>query len=220
MDTIEETDRHIIAFSGNQSVISRRTAIQIVSRHPVYAQLRREVTEGIGRTIPMYAVLAAGEGYVAQRSSGIVMEPVESEGDLMRVVGQGIVADNDNFIPHLGVRVNSDGVETLFFWLDTRGPPPERMVALDASERPEQIGPDAAAKGPLIGVKGDSQLVNLLMKQVGSAFVFKHHCLLCKRPVSGRNRCARCRLAVYCDAECQWADWRRHRAECCARGAE
>ena len=214
MRRFEETEAHFIVSDGNSSVISRHTVLQIMSHYPVYALLRRQVAAGMGRTIPMYSVSAAGEGYVAQMSANLVMKPVDSEDQLMKVVGHGIVTDLKSFIPMLGVPVDSDGVETLFFWLDTKRPPPEKMVALKASERPEQVGPDGGTRGALVGAVGDSRLVNILVRQIGSTFVFKYHCLLCQCPVSGRNRCSRCRAAAYCDAECQRADWPRHRAEC------
>ena len=217
MKKFEETEAQYMVSSGDQSLMSRRCIEQIMSHHPVYTLLRREAVEGMGRTITMYSVSAAEEGYIAQLSTEVVMKPVESETQLMKIVGQGIdVHESRYFIPTLGIPADSGGVEALFFWLDREGPAPQRMVTLKSSKRPEQAGQESGTKGPLVGAWGESRLVNMLVRHVGSAFGFKHFCLLCDRPVSGRNRCSRCRAAAYCDADCQKADWPRHRADCCS----
>ena len=39
-------------------------------------------------------------------------------------------------------------------------------------------------------------------------------CALCGKQVVGLKRCSRCKQACYCGAECQNADWKRHKKGC------
>ena len=39
-------------------------------------------------------------------------------------------------------------------------------------------------------------------------------CLFCAREPVHAQRCSRCKVAIYCGAECQKAHWKTHRADC------
>ena len=220
--------------------MSTRSAMQLMAHHTVYAELRRDAVEAMrADEVVMYSVVPVGGkdedcGYVACRLPSSVyapfvhsiLNPVEADIGPLGVASPGIVVQEREgsrtvFIPTLGVPPDDGGMEFQFFWFGGEGVPPERMVTLKGSKCP---GPFVRAefsegardkKKPVVCAMGISPRVDLFIEHVAAFFDFKHRCWTCGRPVSGRNKCSRCRAATYCDGGCQREDWRRHKAEDC-----
>jgi hypothetical protein len=210
------------------SLISRRCAMQIMMHHSAYAALRKDAIDAMqaGRLF-VYSVVSVGEKdedneYVAVRMPDFAADPLieclmKAESGPLSLATQGIVVqereDGEYFIPYLGTMSDEDGLENRFFWFDGTTHPLPKMIALDGSQNPVPSSCDHGRT--VIGVLGHLPLISLFMESVAVAVKMKHHCWSCQRPVSGRNKCSKCRRAIYCGSECQRVDWSRHKKEDC-----
>jgi len=239
---IPKKKRHVMqnlllpmSVSGDLGLMSTRSAMQTMSHSSVYGVLRAEAVKALKRVdgVAMYSVVPVGKekGFVATRLDASVCKPFldslldpEDSDEPLPMLAPGITVQERGdsgtlFIPSLGSTPEEDGAEFHFFWFGGEGLPPSRMVTLSGSRCPVPFVrlPVSSRKDSLkiISVAGRSPLVDLFIEHVAAAFEFRHRCWKCQRPVSGRNKCAKCRAATYCDEECQRGDWRRHKGEDC-----
>lgn len=56
--------------------------------------------------------------------------------------------------------------------------------------------------------------VKIIKRQYKKTHITHKCCLYCKQFSKELKMCSGCKLALYCNAECQRADWSRHKARC------
>ena len=106
------------------------------------------------------------------------------------------------------------------FWM--AGAPAERYFAADFATVPAPFHRDEAQRQLVAVVHQGFDTSRLDRMAPITAFIehtsarvrLPHRCAACGLLVDGRLRCGRCRVARYCDRDCQRQHWRAHRENC------